>query len=77
MKDKFKLLLLLFAVSEVLLITKYRSYFGEFLSPVILFFLSLSIGIVPLVFYKKFETKKISNENKNKPYQFLFFALLA
>ena len=74
MKDKFKLFLLLLAVSEVLLITKYRSYFGEFLSPFVLLFLSLSIGIVPLVFYKKFEAKKTFNENRN---QFLFFALLA
>jgi len=52
MKDKFKLLLLLLAVSEVLLITKYRNFFGEFNSPVILLILGLSIGVLPLFFFK-------------------------
>ena len=48
-----KIILVVFCLSEILLFSVYRNIFGEFISPVILFILGLTIGVLPLIFFKK------------------------
>ncbi len=72
-----KSVLLLLSVAEILLLSSYRNYFGEFISPVILFLIGLSIGLVSLFFHKKTNNTSKFKAVSNKPWQFaIYFAVM-
>ena len=60
----------------MLLISKYRNIFGEYISPVLILLIGLSIGLLPLFFYKK-STQQQIKLNSNKPWQLAACIILA
>ncbi len=64
MNQNHKIILFVLCVSEILLLSVYRNIFGEFISPVIIFILGLSIGLLPLLFFRK---KNLENNYKYYP----------
>ena len=58
---------------ELLLFTKYRNFFAEFMSPVLIFLIGLAIGIIPLSFSNKQDRQLPISTSTNKPWQITVF----